>query len=120
MPRKARIDASGALHHLIIRGIERRKIFRFGYDRTNFFKTVGGVDSGNKHRLFRMGAPGQSRPFVGDDGSGPDFRAHEPVACRICGVVQQEIPAANRLSKRGERIEKENRFDLIEDKRFKT
>jgi len=27
MPRKARIDAPGALHHIIIRGIERRKIF---------------------------------------------------------------------------------------------
>ncbi len=27
MPRKARIDAPGALHHIIVRGIERRKIF---------------------------------------------------------------------------------------------
>lgn len=36
MPRKARIDATGALHHVIIRGIERRKIFRSDYDRKNF------------------------------------------------------------------------------------
>jgi len=36
MPRKARIDAPGALHHIIIRGIERRKIFRSDYDRLNF------------------------------------------------------------------------------------
>jgi len=28
MPRLARLDAPGALHHIIIRGIERRKIFR--------------------------------------------------------------------------------------------
>jgi len=28
MPRKARIDAPGALHHVIVRGIERGKIFR--------------------------------------------------------------------------------------------
>ena len=27
MPRRARIDAPGALHHIIVRGIERRKIF---------------------------------------------------------------------------------------------
>ena len=27
MPRKARIDAPGALHHIIVRGIERRRIF---------------------------------------------------------------------------------------------
>jgi len=29
-------------------------------------------------------------------------------------------PAVSRLSKRGERIEKENRFDLIADKSLKT
>jgi hypothetical protein len=36
MPRIARIGAPGALHHVIIRGIERRKIFRSDYDRQNF------------------------------------------------------------------------------------
>jgi len=36
MPRKARIDAPGALHHVIVRGIERRKIFRSDFDRNNF------------------------------------------------------------------------------------
>jgi len=35
MPRKARIDAPGALHHVIFRGIERRKIFRSDEDRAN-------------------------------------------------------------------------------------
>ena len=28
MPRQSRIDAPGALHHVLIRGIERRKIFK--------------------------------------------------------------------------------------------
>jgi REP element-mobilizing transposase RayT len=40
MPRKARIDAPGALHHVIIRGIERRKIFRSDYDRTEFVRRL--------------------------------------------------------------------------------
>jgi len=31
-----KIDAPGALYHVIIRGIERRKIFRSDYDRKNF------------------------------------------------------------------------------------
>jgi len=35
MPRLARLDASGVLHHIIIRGIERRKIFRDNKDRDN-------------------------------------------------------------------------------------
>jgi REP element-mobilizing transposase RayT len=36
MLRKARIDAPGALHHIICRGIERRKIFYDDADRDNF------------------------------------------------------------------------------------
>jgi REP element-mobilizing transposase RayT len=36
MPRLARLDAPGVLHHVIIRGIERRKIFKDNKDRDNF------------------------------------------------------------------------------------
>jgi REP element-mobilizing transposase RayT len=36
MPRQARIDAPGAVHHIIVRGIERRKIFRSDVDRRGF------------------------------------------------------------------------------------
>ena len=35
MPRKARIDAPGALHHIIVRGIERKAIFRDAIDYSN-------------------------------------------------------------------------------------
>ena len=41
MPRKARIDAPGALHHIISRGIERRKIFDDDADRDNFLERLG-------------------------------------------------------------------------------
>ena len=40
MPRKARIDAPGALHHIIIRGIERRAIFKNAADRSDFFNRL--------------------------------------------------------------------------------
>ena len=43
MPRKSRIDAPGALHHIIVRGIERRKIFADDTDRNNFIDRVGGI-----------------------------------------------------------------------------
>jgi len=36
MPRLARLDAPGVLHHLMIRGIERRKIFWNEQDREDF------------------------------------------------------------------------------------
>ena len=41
MPRNARIDAPGALHHIIVRGIERRKIFNDDVDRINFLDRLG-------------------------------------------------------------------------------
>jgi len=36
MPRSARLDAPGVLHHIMIRGIERRKIFKDDKDREDF------------------------------------------------------------------------------------
>jgi REP element-mobilizing transposase RayT len=40
MPRKARIDAPGALHHIIIRGLERKAIFKDRHDRDNFIERL--------------------------------------------------------------------------------
>jgi REP element-mobilizing transposase RayT len=45
MPRKARIDAPGALQHIICRGIERRKIFRDDADKNNLVARLGRVIS---------------------------------------------------------------------------
>ncbi len=36
MPRLPRLDAPGVLHHIMIRGIERRRIFNDDKDRENF------------------------------------------------------------------------------------
>ena len=52
MPRKGRLDASGALHHIIVRGIERRKIFRDDSDRDNFLNRLGGILRDNQTRCF--------------------------------------------------------------------
>ncbi len=40
MPRQARLDAPGVLHHIMIRGIERRKIFRNDRDREDFLERI--------------------------------------------------------------------------------
>jgi putative transposase len=36
MPRSGRLDAPGVLHHIMLRGIERRNIFRDSTDREEF------------------------------------------------------------------------------------
>lgn len=46
MPRQSRIDAPGALHHIIVRGIQRCKIFRDDQDRHHFLDRLGGILEG--------------------------------------------------------------------------
>ena len=41
MPRQARLDASGTLHHVIIRGIEKRRIVDDQKDREEFVSRLG-------------------------------------------------------------------------------
>ncbi len=43
MPRKSRIDAPGALHHIIIRGIERKRVFQDDTDRDHFGDRLSGI-----------------------------------------------------------------------------
>ena len=40
MPRSARLDAPGVLHHIIVRGIERRSIFKDDKDRENLLERL--------------------------------------------------------------------------------
>jgi REP element-mobilizing transposase RayT len=48
MPRKARIDAPGALHHIIVRGIEKREIFMDHTDRQNLIERFGDILGGTR------------------------------------------------------------------------
>jgi len=41
MPLRARLDVPGTLHHLIVRGIEKRRIVDDVADRKNFVKRSG-------------------------------------------------------------------------------
>ena len=52
MPRKARIDAPGALHHIIFRGIEGQAIFNDRRDRYHFLDRLGDVLSDTSTPCF--------------------------------------------------------------------
>jgi REP element-mobilizing transposase RayT len=52
MPRKARIDAPGALHHVIVRGIEKKEIFRDDADRVKFLERLGNILSATETDCF--------------------------------------------------------------------
>jgi REP-associated tyrosine transposase len=52
MPRKARIDAPGALHHIMARGIEKNDIFYDDSDRDRFVGRLGSVMSDTQTACF--------------------------------------------------------------------
>ena len=52
MPRKVSIDVSGALHHIIIRGIERKVIFKDSQDYSNFLNNLKNVLTETKTPCF--------------------------------------------------------------------
>ena len=51
MPRRSRIDGPDALHHVICRGIERRRIFRDDADRNRFVEFLARVLEATGTRL---------------------------------------------------------------------
>jgi putative transposase len=52
MPRKARIDATGAVHHIMVRGIEGREVFRTDADRKNFLGRLSALTPDSQTRCF--------------------------------------------------------------------
>jgi len=74
MTRQARLDAPGTLHHIIVRGLEQRKIVDDDHDRKNFVSRMGKIASetgtlvyawalmtNHAHILLRSGPSGLSR-----------------------------------------------------------
>jgi len=74
MPRRARLDTPGTLHHVIVRGIEKRRIVDDRADRESFVTRMAeaatstgttiyawSLMTNHAHFLLRSGAPGLSR-----------------------------------------------------------
>jgi REP element-mobilizing transposase RayT len=73
MPRKARLDVPGALHHIIVRGINKAAIFNDDHDKTRFLERLSGniiqgeckvyawvLMTNHIHLLFKSGKDGIS------------------------------------------------------------
>lgn len=52
MPRQARLDAPGTLHHVIIRGIEKRPIVDDEKDRENFVNRLGDLSAETETKIY--------------------------------------------------------------------
>jgi putative transposase len=52
MPRRARLDAPGTLHHVIVRGIERRRIVNDVADRKNFVTRLADISVDTRTTIY--------------------------------------------------------------------
>ena len=88
MPRKARIDAAGALHHIIVRGIERRKIFWDDTDRDFFVKRLGQVLTETHTDCFAWALIPNHAHLLLRKGLTPLSGVHEKAFNWICCSIQ--------------------------------
>lgn len=88
MPRLARLDIPGLLQHVIIRGIERRDIFKDDIDRQNYLDRVTTLPPETGVRCYAWAS--LSNPFspVIDADRSTACVFHAPTFDRICGDVQ--------------------------------
>ena len=52
MPRQARLDSPGTLHHVIVRGIEKRNIVDDKYDRANMVSRLSDLAEETKTSIY--------------------------------------------------------------------
>ena len=52
MPRQARLDAPGTLHHVILREIEKRRIVDDDKDRQNFLTRLGNLSKETQTPIY--------------------------------------------------------------------
>ena len=71
MPRSARLDAPGVLHHIMVRGIERRKIFFDDKDREDFLLRLERLIPATKTSCFAWAFMPNHAHFLFRTGSSP-------------------------------------------------
>ena len=52
MPRRSRLDAPGTLHHVMVRGIEKRRIVNDVADRKNFVRRLGELSTATNTTIY--------------------------------------------------------------------
>jgi len=76
MPRRARLDAPGTLHHVMVRGINKRRIVNDVADRKNFVKRMGELASGTKTTIYAWALMTNMRTFY--------YEAQKSVFLTLC------------------------------------
>ena len=100
MPRRARLDAAGTLHHVIVRGIEKRRIVNDVVDRENFVQRLGELAAvpSKLHRIDRSSLRLRCGRSNGIRDSIMGFWGRKPMGAIACGEEHRaSVPATRSL-----------------------
>jgi len=86
MARQARLDAAGALHHVIGRGIDGTEIFAQDADRNDFLNRLADLCR-QEVLIIYAGPHGQSFSFVGENGEAASLSGHAEAFDRLRGQL---------------------------------
>ncbi len=96
MPRKARIDAPGALHHIIIRGIERKAIFKDSADRKNFTERLDRIIPETQTRCYGWALMTNHVHLLFKTGMAPLATVMRRLLTRLRGHIQSRFQRDHR------------------------
>jgi REP element-mobilizing transposase RayT len=86
MPRSARLDAPGVLHHVMGRGIEKRPIFLTDEDRNDFLSRLGLLAEEGYLKVYAWSLLPNHFHLLCKKGA---FSSqHETPTDRVCGEIQ--------------------------------
>ena len=97
MPRAARLDTPGVLHHVMVRGLERRTICRDDHDRNDFVVRLGHAYATTGARVLAWAsmAPGEAGSEAMNVTRGSDVNvqadATSPFSPTLLGVYNDAI-----------------------------
>ena len=85
MPRQPRLDAPGALHHVMGRGIETDKHIPHGHGPRGFCEEDGGLVRGRESHCLCLVSFIEPLPYIGSNGSPAYFQEYEEAPYGVCG-----------------------------------
>ncbi|MBI2114249.1 MAG: transposase [candidate division NC10 bacterium] len=112
MPRQPRLDAPGVLHHVMVRGIERRPIFRDDTDRADFVARLGALATAGALTVYAWALLPNHAHFLVRTGTRPLSRSLRSLLTGYAG-------AFNRRHKRvGHLFQNRYKSIVVEEDRY--
>jgi len=98
MPRQARLDAPGVLHHVMVRGLERRVIFRDDADRDDFLGRLGALADAGTLTVYAWALMPNHAHLLVRTGTRPLARSMRSLLTGYAGALTWEPSASCAVS----------------------